>query len=182
MRRTLVVATSIGGATIGVLLLSSFYPYLFARKTWDADALRVTKVTAEGVTKLGENGVEVSTGVTFSVDIENTTERDVTLPQGTLINEQRRQSRALHGSSLKLTEDALLPRHRNTRVFLDADALCAPNYPAHVCFEDHFKDDDNVVLFDQRNAYTVVIPIPTRSGRSWHDASSPLWGFDAPGR
>jgi hypothetical protein len=46
---------------------------------------------------------------------------------------------------------------------LDADDICAANYPPKECFNSYFKDDENLVLFDEAHKYEIVIPVPTLS-------------------
>ena len=77
----LISAATGAGVLFAVTLIAVGVLWYSSRpKLWDAQALRVKRAKAEGLSRLNEKFDEVSSGVTFSVDVENTTATDVTLP------------------------------------------------------------------------------------------------------
>ena len=116
---------------------------------------------AEGLSRLNDKFDEVSSGITFSVDVENTTAADVTIPRTLTTMSQTRGSHSLHGSFLKLGADYFLPARHVTTISLDSDDLCAANYPPQQCFDSYFKDDEDLVIFDESHKYEILIPVPT---------------------
>jgi hypothetical protein len=130
-------------------------------KPWDTRALRAKHSKAEGLSRLNESLDEVSSGITFSVDVENTTALDITLPRTLATMGQTRASHALHGVFLKLDGDYFLPAGHVTTISLDSDDLCAANCPSQQCFDRYFKDDEDLVIFDESHRYEVLIPVPT---------------------
>ena len=93
-----------------VIAVTLFYEH--RPKAWDTHALRVKNAKAEGLSRLNDKFDEVSSGLTFSVDVENTTAADVTLPRTLTTMSQTRGSHSLHDSSLKLGSDYFLPARR----------------------------------------------------------------------
>jgi hypothetical protein len=148
------------GLILGVVIVASLF-YEQRPKAWDTHALRVKYAKAEGLSRLNEKFDEVSSGITFSVDVENTTAADVTLPRTLTTMGQTRGSHSLHGSFLKLGGDYFLPARHVTTISLGSDDLCAANHPPQQCFDSYFKDDENLVIFDESHKYEILIPVPT---------------------
>lgn len=122
--------------------------------------MRVKNAKAEGLSRLNDKFDEIGSGVTFSVDVENTTAADATLPRTLATMSQTRGSHSLHGSFLKLASDYFLPSRHVTTISLDSDDLCAANYPPQQCFDSYFKDNENLVIFDEAHKYEILIPVP----------------------
>jgi hypothetical protein len=120
----------------------------------------VKNAKAEGLSRLNDKFDEIGSGVTFSVDVENTTAADATLPRTLATMSQTRGSHSLHGSFLKLASDYFLPSRHVTTISLDSDDLCAANYPPQQCFDSYFKDNENLVIFDEAHKYEILIPVP----------------------
>ena len=149
-----------GFAIVSVALVGFWLWYSSRPKPWDAKALLARQVKAEGLSRLNDKFDEISSGVTFTVDIENATAADVTSSGSLSPRGQTRGSMALHGSFLKLPADYFLPTHQVTTIHLDADDLCAANEPPQRCFDSYFKGDQNIVIFDDVHRYQVMIPVP----------------------
>ena len=150
-----------GCGLVLVVALTSVLFYGHRPKTWDPHALRTKHVKAQGLSRLDDNLEAVSSGVDFSADIENTTGADVTLPRTLAVMGRTRESRALHGSFLRLRRDYFLAARHITTVSLEVDDLCAANDPPQSCFDRYFKDDDDIVVFDESHKYELHIPVPT---------------------
>ena len=151
------------GAGCGLILVTAFAAFLFYEqrpKAWNSTALRVKTAKAEGLTRLNDKFDEVSSGITFSVDVENTTAADITLPRTLTTMSQTRGSHSLHGSFLKLASDYFLPSRHVTNISLDSDVICAANCPPQQCFDSYFKDNEYLVIFDEAHRYEIRIPVP----------------------
>ena len=68
-------------------------------------------------------------------------------------------SHALHGSFLKLAREYFLPAKHVTTIRLDVDDLCAANEPPQSCFDRYFKEDDEIVIFDEAPKYEILISV-----------------------
>jgi hypothetical protein len=161
--KRLLIRAFAGGAGCGLVLVIAFAAILFYEqrpKAWDSTALRVKSAKAEGLSRLNDKFDEISSGITFSVDVENTTAADVTLPRTLTTMSQTRGSHSLHGSFLKLASDYFLPSRHVTTISLDSDDLCAANYPPQRCFDSYFKDNENLVIFEEAHKYEILIPVP----------------------
>ena len=101
-----------------------------------------------------------SSGISFSVDLQNTTDADVTVSKNVIIMQATRGTHTLHDSLLSLEGDYFVPAGHTVSVTLKNSALCATNEEAHQCFDAFFKDDDEIVLFDQAQKYEIHIAIP----------------------
>ncbi len=89
--KRLIVRGLAWGFGCGLAVFLVFLAVLFYAqrpKGWDARALRVKNAKAEGLSLMDEHLAEKSTGISFTVDLENTTGADITLPQ-TPHDEQR---------------------------------------------------------------------------------------------
>jgi hypothetical protein len=150
-----------GCGLVLVVVLAAVKLYEARPKTWDSRALSVKHAEAGAFVRLNEKLEEVSSGITFTVDVENTTTADVTLPRTLTIMEQKHGSHALHNSSLKLGADYFLPAHHVTAISLESDELCAANHPPQQCFDRYFKGDEDFVIFDEPQKFEAVIPVPT---------------------
>jgi hypothetical protein len=148
------------GLVLAVVAVAIIYYEQRPSKGWNAQALRVKHAQAEGLSRLNEKLDEVSSGITFGVDVENTTATDVLLPRGLTAMGQTQGSHALHGSFLKLGADYFLPALHVTTISLDSDDLCAANLPPQQCFDSYFKNDEDLVIFDGAHKYKIVIPVP----------------------
>jgi hypothetical protein len=150
------------GVGCGLVLLVALAGVLYYEqrpKAWNTNALRVKSAKAEGLSRLNKFD-EVSSGITFSIDIENTTPADVTLPRTLTTMNQTRGSHSLHGSFLKLGSDYFLPARHVTTISLDSDDLCAANYPPQQCFDSYFKDNEYLVVFDEAHKSEILIAVP----------------------
>ncbi|HEV8413035.1 MAG TPA: hypothetical protein VGQ49_05540 [Bryobacteraceae bacterium] len=165
------------GAGCGLALavvLGAIVFYEQRPKGWDVQALRVKHTEARPLTWVNEKDEvldDVSSGVTFTVDVENTTGDDLTLSRSLTTMGQTRGSHSLHGSFLKVSADYFLPAGHVTTVSLDAE-LCTPDTPPQQCFDSFFKEDENIVILDESHKYEILIPIPvlTLSPASKHRA------------
>ncbi len=161
------------GLTLAVILGAVVF-FEQRPKAWDVQALRVKHVEARPLTWVNEKDEvlnNVGSGVTFIVDVENTTGDDLTLSRTLTTMGQTRGSHSLHGSFLKVNADYLVPAGHVTTVSLDAD-LCTADTPPQQCFDSVFKDDENIVILDESHKYEILIPIPvlTLSPVSGHGA------------
>jgi hypothetical protein len=137
---------------------------------WDTKSLRASSVKAEALSKMDrdpafEQAAEghwrtTSSGNIFTVDLQNTTGRDITLPTSVAIMQTEKATGALHGSLLKLSKDYFLPARHTVTITLENDGECAPTVEAEECFKSYFKDEGDIVLFDQNQKYEIRIPIP----------------------
>jgi len=106
-----------GVALASVLLATLFY---YQRpKGWDTRALRVKSVRVEPISNLDENLKPKSQGDIFTVDIENTTGSDVTLPVALTVMQASKGTGALHGSFLRPDKDYFIPAHHVRSISLD---------------------------------------------------------------
>jgi hypothetical protein len=161
--KRLFIRTFAWGAGCGLVLIvgaTAIFFYSQRPKAWDTHRLVVRHAKAEGLSRMNEKFDEVSSGITFSADVENTTAADVTLPASLTLMGQTRGSHSLHGSLLKLGSDYFLPAHHVTTISLDSSELCAANDPPQQCFDSYFKDDEDLVLFDESHKYEILIPVP----------------------
>jgi hypothetical protein len=145
--------------TMAVITVAIFF-YEQRPKPWDAHALRVKHAKAEPLSRVNEKFEEVSSGISFTADVENTTAADITLPSTLTAMGQTRGSYALHRTFLKLRGDYFLPAGHVTTISLDSDDLCAANHPPQQCFDSYFKDDEGLVIFDELHKYEMLIPVP----------------------
>lgn len=151
------------GAGCGLVLAIAIAGLIFYEqrpKAWNTQALRVKAAKAQSLSRLNEKFEEVSSGITFSVDVENATRSDLTLSSAVNVMGQTRASHALHGSFLKLPKDYFLPAGHVTSISLDSDDLCAANHPPQECFDSYFGEDEFIVVFDEARKYELLIPVP----------------------
>jgi hypothetical protein len=107
-----------------------------------------------------EHWTTTSTGSIFTVDIQNTTGKDITLPASLTIMQTAKGTGALHGSFIKLSKNYFLPAHHTVTITLENDGECSPTVKVEECFNSYFKDESDIVLFDQSQKYEIRIPIP----------------------
>jgi hypothetical protein len=160
--KRLLIQSLTWGVGCGLVLATMILAILFyghRAKGWDAHALRVHHVRAEGLSQLKFD--EVSSGIEFSVDVENATAADVSLPHTLTTLGQTRGSHSLHSSLLRLREDYFLPARHVTTISLASADMCAANHPPQQCFETYFKDDEDLIIFDESHKYEILIPVPT---------------------
>jgi hypothetical protein len=160
--KRLIVRALFGGAACGfaaAVVLIAFFLYQERPQAWNADALRVVRSKAEPIDQLDDKFEVVGTGVFFTVDVENTTGRDVSLPQSLTVMGKTRGSHALHRSFLGLPRDYFIPARHVETITLDAARLCAVNYNSKSCFDSYFKDDEEIVEFDNLDRYELRIPV-----------------------
>lgn len=148
------------GATIAVVLIA-FYFYQVRSKGWNSRALRTVRVKAEPIDQLNEQFNPMCSGIIFTVDIENTTNVDLPIPQHVMVMGRTRGSNAIHGTFLKLKRSYFIPAKQVETITLESDQLCAANFDPQTCFDGYFKDDQEIVLFENLNRNEVQIPIPT---------------------
>jgi hypothetical protein len=108
---------------------------------------------------MGEKLEEKSTGTMFTVDLENTTGADLTLPQTLTVMQTTKGTGALR-SLLKFEKEYFLPGHHVVSVVLENDELCAAKVEAQTCFDSYFKDQSEIVVFDELHKYEIRIGIP----------------------
>lgn len=127
---------------------------------WDARAIRVRNAKAGAFSLMDEKLAEKSTGTIFTVDLENTTGADISLPQALTVMQTTKGTGALHGSLLKLDEEYFLPAYHVVSITLENDDLCAPRVDPRTCFYSYFKDQAEIVIFDDAPKYEIRIPLP----------------------
>jgi hypothetical protein len=106
------------------------------------------------------NFTETGSGVSFSVDLQNTTGADVTIPKTVIIMQAARGTHTLHSSLLWLAGDYFIPAGHSVSATLENSGFCQANEGPQQCFDDHFKADDEIVIFDQSPKYEIHISIP----------------------
>jgi hypothetical protein len=158
------IAAAAAGITLALCVATAGVFWYVARpkpqKPWNTQALRVTEVKAEPISRLDEKFRETSSGVFFTVDIENTTGSDLALPRTLTAMQEKKPSHAVHESFLKLDKDYFLPANHVAVISLSADDLCAANFDPQKCFDNYFKEEQTIILFDSENRYELRIPIP----------------------
>jgi len=157
------------GVGIGLIVLAVMF-YSERPKGWDTKSLRESSVKAGALSKLDrdpelkqtaeEHWTTTSTGSIFTVDLQNTTGKDITLPASVTIMQMAKGTGALHGSFLKLSKNYFLPAHHTVTITLENDGECSPTVKVEECFNSYFKDESDIVLFDQSQKYEIRIPIP----------------------
>lgn len=147
------------GLAISLVLLSVFF-YMQRPRGWDTRALRVKHAEAGAVTLMDEQLAEKSTGAIFTVDLENTTGADITLPKTLTIMQSSRETGSLHGSLLKLDNEYFLPAYHIVSITLENNDLCAPTVDPQSCFDTYFKNQGEIVIFDDTRKYEIRIPMP----------------------
>lgn len=171
--RRIVVRTLIGGFGFGVgvgLIVLAVMFYSERPKGWDTKSLRGSNVKAGSLSKLDrdpvlkqtdeERWITSSTGSIFAVDLQNTTGKDIVLPTSVTIMQAAKGTGALHGSFLKLSKDYFVPAHNTVTITIENDGECTPTVKVEDCFNSYFKDDSDIVLFDQNQKYEIRFPIP----------------------
>jgi hypothetical protein len=170
-------AAGVTVALVGVGL--SIYWYSSLPRAWDTHALivRHAKAEADEVHTSGGDwfaqhapNAEVRQRGIFTVDVENTTRADVSLPKTLTVMGQTKTTHALHESFLKLTQEYFLPARHVTTIVLYVDDLCefrvgsesftGDNQPPQSCFDRNFKGDEATVIFDEAQKYEILIPVP----------------------
>ncbi len=106
------------------------------------------------------NLTETSSGISFSVDLQNTTNEDVTIPKTVIVMQASRGTHTLHDSLLALKGDYFIPAGHSVLATLENSELCAAHEDPHQCFDAFFKNDDEIVLFDESRKYEIHISIP----------------------
>jgi hypothetical protein len=106
------------------------------------------------------NFTETGSGVSFSVDLLNTTSSDLTIPKTVIIMQATRGTHTLHSSLLWLAGDYFIPAGHSVSATLENSGFCRANEDPQQCFDDHFKGDDEIVLFDQSPKYEIHISVP----------------------
>ena len=147
------------GLVLSLVLLSVYF-YTQRPKGWDTQALRVKNTKAEALFRMDERLQETSSGVIFTVDLENATAADITLPSTLTIMQARKGSGALHGSLLKLDREHFIPAHHVVSITLENDDLCAAKADPQSCYDSYFKDEGEIVIFEKTHRYEVHISVP----------------------
>ena len=142
------------------LAICALYFYTQRPKEWDKKSVRTANVKAQPISRLNDKFQDIGSGITFTVDLENTTNNDITIQQGVNVLQEQRGSHALHGSFVKLDHDVFLPSHHVVSLFLGSSDLCAAKYDPKECFNSYFQDYDNIVLLDNIQKLEIRIPIP----------------------
>jgi hypothetical protein len=162
--KRVIVRSLVGGAACGMtiaVVLIAFYFYQVRSKGWNSRALRTVSVKAEPIDQLNEQFNPICSGIIFTVDVENTTNADLPIPQHVMIMGKTRGSNAIHGTFLKLNRSYFIPAKAVETITLESDQLCAANFDPQSCFDSYFKNDQEIVLFENLNRNEVRIPIPT---------------------
>jgi len=146
------------GIAVVVLIVDVYWS---APKGWNTDVLRVKKVIAGPFFEWGENSEEKSTGTIFTVDLENTTDADINLPQSLTVMQAAKDTGALHGSLLKLGKEYFIPAHHVVSITLENSDLCAAKVDPQVCFDSYFKDQSEIVVFDETHKTEIRIRMPS---------------------
>ena len=81
---------------------------------------------------------EQHSGVSFSVDLQNTTSADVTIPKTVIIMQATRGTHTLHSSLLWLAGDYFIPAGHSVSAILENSGFCQAGEDPHQCFDDHF--------------------------------------------
>lgn len=147
------------GLAMSFVLLSLHF-YTQRPKGWDTRALRMKNAKAEALSLMDEQLAEKSTGTIFTVDLENTTSQDIILPQTLKVMQMVKGTRALHGSLLKLHNEYFIPAHHIVSISLENDDLCAAKVQPQSCFDTYFKDQGEIVIFEETHKYEIRIPMP----------------------
>ena len=156
------------GVGVGLVVLAVMF-YLERPKGWDTKSIRASNVKAETLSKLDDHDPFaaiavptdfVSTGNIFSADLQNATGKDITLPASVTIMQTAKETGALHSSLLRLSRNYFLPAHHTVTITLENDDECLSTVKVEDCYNGYFKDESNIVLFDQTQKYEIRIPIP----------------------
>jgi hypothetical protein len=147
------------GLAISLVMLAMYF-YMQRPKGWDTRALRVRNAEAGAASLLDEQLAEKSTGTIFTVDLENTTGADITLPQTLTVMQSTKGTGSLHGSLLTLDKEYFLPAHHTVSIWLENNDLCAAKEDPRSCFDRYFKDQGEIVIFDTMRKYEIRIPMP----------------------
>jgi hypothetical protein len=94
-----------------------------------------------------------------TVDLQNATDEDITLPQSLLVMESEEGTHVLHSSKFALDREYFLPARHAVAVTLLADDPCAPENSPEMCVESYFHGVDEIVLFDKPGRFEVHIPL-----------------------
>jgi hypothetical protein len=76
---------------------------------------------------------------------------------------------ALHSSLLTLDGEYFIPAHHVVSIRISNDDLCAVKVEPQSCFDRYFKDQRDIVIFDQTRKYEIRVPIPTFTAPEWYD-------------
>ena len=161
--KRLVILALAWGASCGLiisLVLLSVYFYTQRPKVWDTRAVRVKAAKAEALSRMDERLEETGSGTDFTVDLENTTGTDITLPSTLTIMQARKGTGSLHDSLLKLDRQYFLPAHHVVSITLANDNLCVAKLDPQNCFDAYFGEDSEIVIFDEMLKYEIHISIP----------------------
>ena len=146
------------------IAFGALYYYVVKPKSWDTRSIRVQGSKAEGIGQLGkrtDSGFTLDAiGTSFTVDLKNTTGADISLPTSLRIMETTKGTGALHESPLKLSKDYFLPAGHTVSVSIDDASLCTTDTKTDKCFETKFKDQADIVIFDESSKLEIHIPIP----------------------
>ncbi len=162
LKRVLIPAL-VGGAVCGLIIsLALLAAYFYTRrpKGWDTHALMAKHTQAGAYIRMNEKLEEASSGVIFTVDVENTTPSDIRLPTTVTIMQATKATGALHGSLLKLSREYFLPARHVVSIGLENDDLCAGKDDPQSCFDRYFKEEAEIVIFNETGRYELHIPMP----------------------
>ena len=154
-----------------VFALIAVYVHRQRPKSWNPRALRTLQAKAQPVTRENEKLEEESSGIIFTVDVENATSSDITLPQTLTVMQKTRDSEALHGSFLKFDDDYFIPARHVVTITISADNLCTADFEPQGCYDQTFKGDSEIIVFDNSEKYELRIPIPALT----LPAKEPVW-------
>jgi len=166
--KRLVIRSLLGGTTCGVVLvlaLGCLYFYAQRPKPWNQKALRAAQVKAHPLYDFVQKNDKLeagSYGFSLTVNLENATNRDITIPESVTVMQEAKDSHALHDSRLRLRGDSFIPAGHTVTLSIETGTdLCAPNEDEKDCFKSYFQEDDSIVLFDNPAKYEIRIPVPT---------------------
>jgi hypothetical protein len=162
--KRIAIRSAVGGMTCGVvLIIGAAVAVYFANrpKEWNDRALKVVHSEAHPFDRWGDDLKEESSGITFDVDIQNTTGVDINIAQDLSIMSQTRSTHALKGTFLQLGHAYFIPARHTVSVSMGSTELCAADYDPRKCFESYFKDSDALVIFDGIARLKISIPMPS---------------------
>ena len=153
MKKYIVLGLSIGvGATLAaVLVLEGFHFYNREPAGWNRMALVARKVVVSEGFSIGS-----TVSFIFTVNVENTTTRDIPLPKSARVMLEAKGSRALSPITdiISLSENYVIPAGHVFEVYLVTDAE-----KSAVGLREDLKDYDAIVIFDDSGESRLGVPV-----------------------
>lgn len=161
--KRIAIRAVIGGTACGVVLvIGAAVALLFVNrpKEWNNRALKVVHAEAHAFVRWGHGPVAESSGIVFDIDIQNTTGHDVNIPQNLRVQSQSKNTHALRGTLLQLPIEYFIPAHHTVSVSMGSTELCGAEYDTRKCFDNYFKDEEALVIFDEPTRFEIDVPMP----------------------